>query len=108
MLKDILWWIWLLPLIYFVFRFRREYWLLVLRLFIFWVGFSFGLEWVLVDKEDGKQGLGCPPGSNTHRSKRFHLFLLCPVWFGRDPCCGEVPVTTFPPTFWTNRARRSP
>ena len=46
MLKDILWWIWLLPLIYFVFRFRREYWLLVLRLFIFWVGFSFGLEWV--------------------------------------------------------------
>ena len=46
MIEDILYWIWLVPLIYLVFRVNGRYSVVILRIGLFIIGFRFGLEWV--------------------------------------------------------------
>ena len=44
--EDILWWIWILPLAYLVFRFKRGHWILLVWAAVFLLGYRFGLRWV--------------------------------------------------------------
>lgn len=81
MIKDILWWgVWLLPLAYFVFRFRRQYWIVLVWTVVFILGFRFGLEWVDWIRTKGTKDWillldETPIGASTFR-------YFCAVLFG--------------------------